>query len=97
MKLVRIQYTIREGVDLSTVKAEISRFVAGIAAHSAEHRYTSYQSVEAPRQFVHLGAFGDQLEDLQAQPFFGAFAAFLRERCESGPAVTPLEVVASTQ
>jgi hypothetical protein len=96
-RTVRIDYTIRDGVELDTVKARIGEFVAGIRGHDAAHRYTSYQHVAAPRQFTHVGTFDDRVTDLQAQPFFGAFTAFLREHCEHGPVVTQLAEVASTR
>lgn len=98
MKIVRIQYTIREGVDLDEVKARIATFVAGIAQHDPGHRYTSHQVTASPREFVHIGAMAaDRTADLQAQPFFGAFSGYLREHCEKGPDVTWLEEVASTR
>jgi hypothetical protein len=98
MKIARIEYTLRDGVDIDEVKAAIATFVAGIRQHDAGHRYTSYQHADAPRQFIHIGAFDpDRLPDLQAQPFFGQFAGFLRDRCERGPDVTWLAEVASTR
>ena len=94
---VRIDYTIREGVDLEAVKREIRAFVAGIQAHDPAHRYTSYQHADAPRRFTHVGALTERVADLQAQPFFGAFTAFIKERAEEGPVVTALGEVASTR
>src|SRR5258705_6458840 len=96
-KTVRIDYTLRDDVDLAEVTARIAEFVAALGAHPATRHYASYQHATAPRQFTHVGAFGDGLADLQAQPFFGAWTAFLRERCEHGPVVTQLVAVASTR
>lgn len=98
MKIVRIDYTIRDDVDLGGVKAAIAEFVAGIRGHDPDHRYTSYQLSATPRRFMHVGSIAaDRLPDLQAQPFFGAFTAFLRERCAHGPEVTWLDEVASAR
>lgn len=97
MRTVRIDYTLRDDVDVAEVTAGIAKFVAGLAAHPATRHYTSYQHAAAPRQFTHVGSFGDGLTDLQAQPFFGEFTGFLRARCEHGPVVTQLAEVASTR
>jgi hypothetical protein len=98
MKIARIEYTIREDIALDEVEAAIATFVAGIRAHDAGHDYTSYRNAGAPRQFVHIGRMrSDRLADLQAQPFFGEFSSFLRDRCERGPEVTWLAEVASTR
>lgn len=98
MKSVRIDYTIREGVEPSEVTSAIEAFVAGIRAHHPEHRYTSYRHSKDPRRFTHVGDLVEQvLPDLQAQPFFTRFSAFLRERCETGPDVTWIVTVASAR
>ncbi len=98
MKIVRIDYTVRDDVDLDQVKAAIAKFIAGIRAHDASHQYTSFVHVASPRQFTHLGIIAaDRLADLQAQPFFGDFAGFLRAHCVRGPEVTWLDQVASTR
>jgi len=96
-KHVRIEYRIRDDVDLGAVTAAIAGYVDGIRAHDAGHRYVSYRAADDARAFVHIGAIDvDRLADLQAQPFFGAFSAYLRERCAVGPHVTFLAPVAST-
>lgn len=96
-KNVRIEYTLRPDVDLDEVKREISAFVAGIHAHDAAARYTSFQLADEPSRFVHIGEFPDNsTPGLQDQPFFGKFTAFLRARCAAGPTVTTLARVAST-
>lgn len=98
MKGVRIDYTLREGVELASVLAAISAFVAGIRAHHPEHRYTSYQHQKDPRRFTHIGELVEPaLPDLQSQAFFTEFSAFLRDRCEAGPDVTWISPVASTR
>jgi len=96
-KTVRIEYTIRDGVDLAEITAGVAGFVRELAAHPATRHYASYQHASAPRQFTHIGSFGEGLADLQARPFFGAWTAFLRDRCEHGPVVTQLAEVASTR
>lgn len=97
-KNVRIEYTIRPDVDLDEVKREIAEFVAGIRDHDGAHLYTSYQLVDEPTRFVHIGELDDgSVAALQQQPFFARFAGFLRERCAAGPTVTTLARVASTR
>lgn len=98
MNHVRIEYTLRDDVDVDAVKAEIRAFVRAIGDHDPTARYTSFQDARADRHFVHIGQFDpDRVAELQRQPFFGAFTGFLRERCATGPAVTPLAPVASTR
>jgi hypothetical protein len=97
-RYVRIDYKIKPDVDLEEVKEAISEFVAGIASHHADHRYTSFQYASDPRQFVHVGEIVEEaLEDLQATPFFRKFSQFLRERCAHGPEVMLLSRVASAR
>jgi hypothetical protein len=96
--IVLVDYVVRPDVELPDVTAAIARFVAGIGAHDPGHRYTSYQLAKEPRRFVHVGEIDAvRLPDLQAQPFFTSFSAFLRERCEQGPRVTWLQTVASAR
>ena len=95
---VRIEYVIRDDVALDEVQRAIRTFVAGVAAHHGDHRYASYQYAKEPRRFVHIGALVEtEVESLQGQPFFRAFAAFLRGHCASGPEASPLAVVASAR
>jgi quinol monooxygenase YgiN len=97
-KIVRIEYAIRPDVDVDEFVGHVNEFVAGLRTHDAGHRYTSYQHAEDPRQFVHIGDFAeDAVPALQAEQFFRRFTAFLRERCASGPQVTPLAQVATTR
>lgn len=97
MRTVRIDYTLRDDVDVAEVTANIARFVASLGAHPATRHYTSYQHAAAPRQFTHVGSFTGDVAELQAQPWFGEFTGFLRARCEHGPVVTQLAEVASTR
>ena len=98
MKYVLIEYTLRDDVDLARVKGAIAEFVAGIKAHHVSHEYTSFQHPQTPRRFTHVGAFEDgRTAELQAQPWFGRFTAFLRTCCASGPDVSMLEKVATTR
>src|SRR5690348_5731537 len=93
---VRIDYTINPEVALEDVKDAIREFVAGIASHHPDHRYSSFQYASDPRRFVHVGEIvEDVVEDFQAAPFFKKFSNFLRESCSSGPEVTFLNRVAS--
>lgn len=97
-KNVRVDYTVRDDIALDEVTAAIREFVAGIAAHDPDHRYVSYQHATNPRSFTHVGSIAaSRLADLQAQPFFGAFGAFLRARTERGPEVIWLEEVATAR
>lgn len=97
IRSVRIEYTVRSSADLDAVKARISEFVAGIKAHDSRHFYTSFQ-IGQTRQFVHVGMLEEsRVADLQAQPWFGGFTAFLREHTEQPPTVTGLAPVASTR
>ena len=97
-RYVRIEYTIRPDVDLDEVKHEIAAFIAAIGAHHAEHRYTAFQLEEDPRRFIHIGELvADAVPSLQAQPFFGHFADFLRARTLRGPEATRLGRVAGVR
>jgi hypothetical protein len=97
-RYVRIDYKIKPDVDLGEVKEAIREFVAGIASHHPNHRYTSFQYASDPRRFVHVGEIVEEvLEDFQATLFFRKFSQFLRERCADGPAVTLLSSIASTR
>lgn len=94
---VRIEYRVRDDVDLDELHGKIGEFVAGLRAHDERTSYTSYQDLEDPRHFVHIGEFEeDKLPALQESPFFKAFTATLRERCVTPPAVTRTKPVAST-
>jgi hypothetical protein len=95
-RYVRIDYTIKPDVDLEEMKRAIREFVASIASHHADHRYTSYQSASDPRSFVHVGEIVD-VDNFQTTPFFRKFSQFLRERCAAGPEVTFLSRVASAR
>jgi quinol monooxygenase YgiN len=95
---VRIEYRVREDVDLDRLAASIGAFVAGMRAHDGSHDYTSYRDAKDPRHIVHVGHFAPAAAaTLQTQPFFQAFTAHLKEACASGPDVTQLVPVASTR
>ncbi|MGA8594884.1 MAG: hypothetical protein WB676_09085 [Bryobacteraceae bacterium] len=95
-RYVRIDYTIKPHLDFGEVREAIGEFVAGIAAHHPDHRYTSFQYAPDPRRFVHVGEIVEEvLEDFQTRPFFRRFSEFLRENCASGPEVTLLSRAAS--
>jgi len=97
MKYVLIEYTLRDDVDISTVKGAIAEFVGNIKAHHASNEYTSFQR-QGTRSFTHMGTFDDaHTADLQAQPWFGKFSAFLRTACANGPNVSMLDKVATTR
>ena len=81
-RYLRIDYTIKSDVDLGEVKKAIGEFVASIASHHPDHRYTSFQYPSDPRRFVHVGEIvEDVVADFQATPFFRKFSQFLRESC----------------
>ena len=95
---VRVDYRVREDVDLGEVKREIARFVDAIRADSADYEYTSYQDVKDDRHFVHFGDFAsDAVAGLQARPFFGHFTTFLGGCCRVGPEATLLTMVATAR
>jgi quinol monooxygenase YgiN len=95
---VRIEYRVREDVDLDWLAGSIGEFVAALRAHDGSHDYTSYRDAKDPRHFVHVGHFTPTaVTALQVQPFFRAFTAKLREACAAGPDVTQLVPVASTR
>lgn len=97
MKQIRIEYTLKSTADLALVKQRITQFVSGLREHRATRLYTSFQHAQSPLRFTHVGAFDEaHLADLQAQPWFGAFTAFLRENTDVGPEVAQLVEVAST-
>jgi len=94
---VRIEYRVRPEVDLDEVKRDIAVFVAGIHAHRATSRYTSFQDLKDPRHFVHVGMFDvDAVPSLTQQEFFVTFSKSLRERTVTPPEATQLSVVATT-
>lgn len=94
---VRVEYRLRPEVDLDQQKRDIAAFVAGIHAHRATSRYTSFQDVKDPRHFVHVGMFdADAVPSLTQQEFFMTFTKLLRERCVTPPDATQLSVVATT-
>jgi hypothetical protein len=98
MKCICIQYTIRPDVDLDQLKRTIAEFVAGIGANDPKHRYTSFQYTDDPRRFIHIGELvEDALPTFQDEPFFKRFTAYLLERCASGPEVSEIDRVATTQ
>jgi hypothetical protein len=97
-RVVRIEYRVRPDVDLDALKQDITGFVDGIRALRATSVYTSYQDVDDPRHFVHVGEFDtDAVPELQAQEFFKRFSARQKERCVVGPDATKLAMVASTR
>jgi hypothetical protein len=97
-KCVSIEYTIKPEVDLDDVRKHIADFVASIASHHPDHRYTSFQYSADSRHFIHIGELvEDALTDFQSRPFFREFSEFLRERCVSGPSVAALTRVASAR
>jgi hypothetical protein len=97
MKQIRIEYTLKSNADLALVKQRITQFVSALREHRATKHYTSFQHAQSPLRFTHVGAFDEaHIADLQAQPWFGAFTAFLREHAEVGPEVAQLVEVAST-
>ncbi len=98
MKYVLIEYTLRDDIEIKAVKGAIAEFVANIKRHHPTNVYTSFQHQASPRRFTHVGAFEEaQTADLQAQPWFGQFTAYLRTCCDGGPTVTMLDKVASTR
>ena len=97
-RFVRIEYVIRDDVNLDEVEKAIAEFVAGIRAHHPEHRYTSYRHAKEPRHFIQIGELVESAAaSLQTEPFFPRFTAFLRERCATGPEVTALTRVATAR
>ena len=96
-RYIRVDYTVKPGVDLDSVKAGISEFVAGIRSHHTEHRYTSFQHPTNPNRFTHIGELVEEaIPDLQKQAFFRHFTDYLPGQCSVGPEVTRLDRVAST-
>jgi quinol monooxygenase YgiN len=94
---VRIEYRLRDDVDLDAYARRLGEFVAGIRRHDPGHAYTAYQHGNDPRAFVHLGAFDEsRLPALQGEAFFTAYTQALRPLCERGPEVTTLHPIAST-
>jgi quinol monooxygenase YgiN len=98
MKHVRIEYRLRDDVDLDSYAAAVTEFVGGIRAHAASSEYTSYRDAKDPRHFVHVGHFDESIvADLQAQAFFQRFTARQREASVAPADVTMLLPVASTK
>ena len=94
---VRIEYRIREDVDLDAYLRLATEFVGNIRALRATNHYTVYRSAKEPRHFVHVGHFdADAVPVLQAQPWFQAFTARQRELTVAPPDAVVLAEVAST-
>jgi quinol monooxygenase YgiN len=97
MRYIRIVYTVRQEANLEEVKAAITAFVAAIAAHHPEHRYSSFQLIDNPREFIHVGELVEEaVADFQSRPFFHSFSEYLHEHCENSPKAMSLTRVAST-
>jgi hypothetical protein len=97
MKYIRISYGVRPEVNLYEVKAAITEFVAAIAAHHPGHRYSSFQFIDNPREFIHVGELIEEaVADFQSQPFFRTFSEYLHKQCKEPPKATSLTQVAST-
>ena len=97
MKCIRISYSVRPEVNLDEVKTAITEFVAAIAAHHPGHRYSSFQFIDNPREFIHVGELVEEaVADFQSQPFFRTFSEYLHQRCNQSPKSTSLTRVAST-
>jgi hypothetical protein len=96
MKCVRIEYRLRPEVSVDEAKAAIADFVSAIAVHHPDHRYTSFQSIDNPQEFLHVGELvEDTIADLQSQPFFQKFSAYLRSHCDNPPKAKFFKRVAS--
>lgn len=96
-KYIRVDYTVKSGVDLDKIKAAITEFVAGIHSHHPGHWYASFQHPADPNRFIHIGEVVEEvLPDLQKQPFFRRFTEYLPGQCSAGPEVARLDRVAST-
>ena len=54
-RYVQIDYTLKPDINHGEVKEAIGGFVASIASHHPDHRYTSFQYASDPRRFVHVG------------------------------------------
>lgn len=96
-RYIRVDYTVKPGVDLENLKSGIREFVAGIHNHHSQHRYTSFQHPANPNRFIHVGELVEEaIPDLQEQPFFRLFTECLPGLCSSGPEVSRLDRVAPT-
>lgn len=54
-KYIRVDYTVKPGVDLDELKAAIGKLVARHPQHHPEHRYTPFQHPADPFRFIHIG------------------------------------------
>lgn len=94
---IRIDYRVRDDVDLEELHGKIAAFVKGLREHDERTLYTSYEDAEDSRHFVHIGEFEeDKLPSLQDAEFFKEFTAILRARTVNPPQVTRTKKVAST-
>lgn len=98
MKRVMIRYTLKDGIDLKNFESQVGGFVSQMHAFEASFHYTSYALGAPAKDYAHVGIFpdSDRLAEMQAQDFFGDFAAYLKSVAETGPSVTVLSQVAST-
>jgi hypothetical protein len=95
---VRIDYRVRDDVDLEELHGQIAAFVKGLQERDERTLYTSYADTEDTRHFVHIGEFEeDELPSLQEAAFFQEFTAILRARTVTPPQVTRTRKVASTR
>ena len=81
-----LEYRLRDDVDLAGYLREVASFVSAMRRHRSDTAYTSYQTEEDPRRFVHVGDFATEaISSLRGEPFFCAFTRALRERCVESP------------
>jgi quinol monooxygenase YgiN len=94
-KHVRIEYHLKDTVDLETYIPLVSAFVANLRKDNATTDYTCYRDLKDPRHFVHVGHFEEAVSaKFQTQPWFKEFTAKLRDLTVNPPDVVMLSQVA---
>jgi quinol monooxygenase YgiN len=94
-KHMRLEYRLKDSVDIETYIPLVSAFVANLRKDDASTDYTCYRDLKDPRHFVHVGHFDDAVSTkFQTQAWFQEFTTKLRELTVHPPDVVMLSQVA---
>jgi len=94
-KHMRLEYRLKDTVDIETYIPLVSAFVANLRKDDASTDYTCYRDLKDPRHFVHIGHFDAAVStQFQTQAWFVEFTTKLRELVVNPPDVVMLSQVA---
>ncbi|HEY4241242.1 MAG TPA: hypothetical protein VGM88_15575 [Kofleriaceae bacterium] len=85
-KTMRLEYHLRDDVDVSAYLPHLAAFAGALRAEPACRSYQPFQAEADPRHFLHLGVFSGELAFTSA-PWFTAFTARLRGLTVAPPSV----------